>query len=165
MKKSIFSGVMLLTAAIIISGCTKKEEQASAPATETAPAAQTAAAPQTTGSTAQTASKGVGPVTEVKIEAKIDAAMADKGKAAFEAKCTACHKIGERYVGPAITGVTKRRQPEWIMNMILNPAEMLQKDDVAKELLGEYLTPMTFQNVSQDEARQILEYFRQQDSK
>lgn len=105
---------------------------------------------------------GVGPITRVEL-GPLDAALAAKGKVAFEQKCSACHKIDERYVGPALKGVTQRRKPEWIMNMILNPSEMLDKDPVAKELLATYLTRMTFQNVSKDEARAILEYFRQVD--
>ncbi|MEO0169795.1 MAG: cytochrome c, partial [candidate division WOR-3 bacterium] len=82
----------------------------------------------------------------------------------FKTKCSACHKLDERYVGPALKGVTKRRTPEWIMNMILNPEEMTKNDPIAKKLLEEYLTQMTFQNVSEDEARAILEYFRLVDS-
>lgn len=103
--------------------------------------------------------KGVGPVSSLKLEA-LDAGLAAKGKATFGAKCSACHKMDERYVGPPLKDVTKRRTPEWVMNMILNPAEMLEKNDTAKELLGEFMVPMTFQNVSQEEARAILEYFR-----
>jgi len=109
-----------------------------------------------------TESKGVGPVKEVKIGA-LDSALAKKGQAAFQAKCAACHKMEERFVGPPLKGVSQRRQPEWIMNMILNPVEMTQKDPVAQELLKEYLTQMANQGLSQDEARQILEYFRQVD--
>ena len=30
------------------------------------------------------------------------------------------------------------RTPEWIMNMILNPTEMVEKDPLAKELLVEF---------------------------
>jgi hypothetical protein len=51
------------------------------------------------------------------------------------------------------------------MNMILNPGEMLDKDPVAQELLAEFLTKMTFQDVTQDDARSILEYFRYYDDK
>ncbi len=130
-------------------GCTKKE--ATAPSATPATEASTSAA-----------NKGVGPVTAVTLEA-LNADLAGKGKAIFEAKCSACHKVEERYVGPALKGVTTRRTPEWIMNMILNPAEMLEKDATAKELLGEYMTQMTFQNITQDEARQLLEFFRQND--
>lgn len=109
-------------------------------------------------------SKGVGPIAEIKLE-KVDPKLAKAGEKVFTAKCSACHKLEERYVGPALGGVTQRRAPEWIMNMILNPAQMTQEDETAKGLLGEYLTQMTFQNVSKDEARSILEYFRASDEK
>lgn len=111
------------------------------------------------------ADKGVGPFKDVKIEDKIDAKLAEKGKGIFTSKCSACHKISERYVGPMLKGITKKRTPEWTMNMIINPAEMLEKNDAAQELLGEFLVPMTFQNVSQDDVRAIYEYFRQEDAK
>jgi len=91
--------------------------------------------------------------------------MAQNGEKLFGAKCAACHKMNERYVGPALSGVTTRRQPEWIMNMIMNPQEMTQKDATAQTLLGEYMTQMTFQNLTQEETRSILEYFRSNDHK
>ena len=56
--------------------------------------------------------KGVGPVKAVNLGTGIDQALADKGKAVFESKCTACHKFGERYVGPDLAGVAERRKPE-----------------------------------------------------
>lgn len=108
--------------------------------------------------------KGVGPVKELKLE-PLSSGLAAKGKAVFTAKCSACHKFEERYVGPALQGITQRRAPEWVMNMILNPAEMLQSNETAQELLAEFLTPMPFQNITQDEARSVYEYFRQADSK
>lgn len=107
--------------------------------------------------------KGVGPITHVEL-GPVDENLAQKGKLVFEQKCIACHKFDERYVGPPLKGVTQRRKPEWIMNIILNPSEMLDKDPTAKELLATYLTPMTFQDVSHQQARAILEYFRQVDS-
>lgn len=108
---------------------------------------------------------GVGPIQQkVGLEA-INPPLAAAGKKVFDEKCSACHKIGEKYVGPDLKGVTQRRAPEWVMNMILNPQEMTQKDPVAKELLGTFLTQMTFQNVSQEDARALLEFFRQNDGK
>jgi len=44
--------------------------------------------------------------------------MAEEGKTLFDAKCAACHKMDERYVGPALGGVTERRSPAYLMNMI-----------------------------------------------
>ena len=96
----------------------------------------------------------------MELPAEIDQALADKGKLVFENNCTACHKLGERYVGPDLTGVTERRNPAWIMNMIMNPTEMTQKDPIAKKLLAEYLSPMADQNISEPDARAIVEYFR-----
>lgn len=108
---------------------------------------------------------GVGPIQQKMTLAAISPALVAHGQKVFQEKCSACHKIGERYVGPDLKGVTQHRQPEWIMNMILNPEEMTQKDPHAKEMLGIYMTQMTFQNVSQDDARAILEFFRQNDAK
>lgn len=107
--------------------------------------------------------KGIGPVKNVEL-GPIDESLAKKGQEIFESKCAACHKMDQRYVGPPLKGITERRTPEWIMNMILNSVEMTQKDPIAKDLLAEYLTQMTFQNLSEDDARAVLEYFRLQDS-
>lgn len=108
---------------------------------------------------------GVGPVQQKMTLATLNPALVALGQKLFQEKCSACHKIGEKYVGPDLKGVTQRRSPEWVMNMVLNPQEMTQKDPVAKELLGTFLTQMTFQNVSQEDARAILEFFRQNDAK
>jgi mono/diheme cytochrome c family protein len=107
--------------------------------------------------------KGIGPIKSIPLESNIDEKRASEGEKVFEAKCSACHKFDERVVGPALKGVTQRRSPEWIMNMILNPQEMTQKDPIAYELLSEYLTQMVYQNVSEDETRSLLEFFRKMD--
>lgn len=103
--------------------------------------------------------KGIGPVKSVTLE-EIDPALAANGKEIFKTKCSACHKISKRFVGPALAGITEKRTPEWIMNMILNPEVMVQKNEAAKQLLAEYLSPMANQNLTEEEARAILEYFR-----
>jgi len=46
------------------------------------------------------------------------------------------------------------------MNMILNPQQMTQENPTAQELFATYLVQMTYQDVTQDDARAILEYFR-----
>ena len=109
-----------------------------------------------------TPSRGVGPVTHVDV-ASLDVSRASEGAELFKARCSACHKIEERYIGPALSGVTRRRQPEWILNMILKPELMLKQDPVAMELLGAFMTPMANQNMTQHEAESILVYFREHD--
>jgi len=105
---------------------------------------------------------GIGPVKEVKL-GPIDKQLVDKGQQTFTTKCSACHKLDSKLVGPPLKDVTKRRKPEWIMNMILNPQQMTQENKIAKELFATYLVQMAFQDVTQDDARAILEYFRSND--
>ena len=122
-------------------------------------------ASQDEGSTAASMSdKGVGPISELTL-GDIDPALVSSGKGVFEAKCTACHKMDKRFVGPPLRGVTERRSPEWIMNMILDPDKMVKENPAAKELLAEYLAPMANQSLTEDEARAVLEYFRTELSK
>lgn len=104
---------------------------------------------------------GVGPVKQKLELGPIDPKLVKKGEEIFNTKCVACHKLDERYVGPAQRDVIKRRTPEFIMNMMLNPTEMQEKHPVVKKLLAEYMTQMTNQNLSFDDARAILEYFRE----
>ncbi|MBP6334201.1 MAG: cytochrome c [Bacteroidia bacterium] len=109
--------------------------------------------------------KGLGPVKNVTLSDTLDEQIAMQGFEIFKVKCAACHKFtNERFIGPGLMGVTKRRKPEWIMNMIMNPIEMAQKDPAAKELVSMYLVQMTDLNVSESESRSILEYFRKIDS-
>jgi len=103
--------------------------------------------------------KGIGPISSITL-GEIDETLAAEGKGVFKSKCSACHKMSKRFVGPGLAGVTDRRTPEWIMNMILNPEEMVEKNPIAKQLLAEYLSPMANQSLTEAEARAILEYFR-----
>jgi mono/diheme cytochrome c family protein len=96
----------------------------------------------------------------------IDAALAAQGEALFTSKtCTACHKLGGgRLVGPDLAGVTARRDKPFIVGMIANPDSMLANDATAKQLLGEYFTPMTNIGVTVAEAEALYEYFRSVDA-
>ena len=105
--------------------------------------------------------KGVGPIINVILEDKVNISMANSGEKLFNQLCTSCHIINEDYIGPAMSGILDRRSPEWIMNMILNPIQMLEEDPIAIELLEKYnFEYMYDQNLLEDEAREILEYFR-----
>lgn len=103
---------------------------------------------------------GIGPVTEKLQLGEINMDMAKLGEATFKLKCAACHKIDERFVGPAQRYTADRRTPEYILNMILNPDEMTKKHPTGKEMLAEYLAPMTNMNLTLDQAKEVLEYLR-----
>jgi mono/diheme cytochrome c family protein len=150
MRKTGWIGwsALAVAGAMALGACDKKEAPAETP--KAAAPAQDAAS-----------SKGVGPVQSVEI-GPVDEALVAKGQQLFSGTCSACHKLDQRYVGPALAGVTKRRAPEWIMNMILNPTGMTQEDPTAKALLGEYMTQMSV-NVTKEDARAVLEFFRKND--
>jgi mono/diheme cytochrome c family protein len=108
--------------------------------------------------------KGIGEFKSVEIGEGIDETLAASGKAIVDMKCTACHQLNDkRLVGPGFQGVTSRREPEWIMNMITNVDVMLDNDPQAQALLEECLTRMPNQNISADDARGILEFLRKND--
>lgn len=104
---------------------------------------------------------GIGPISNVDLSPEIDQVLAAIGKEVYDLKCTACHKVTEKFIGPAPAGIMERRNPVWIMNMILNPDEMILNDPIARDLLIEYnYAPMANQGLTEEEARAILEYFR-----
>ncbi|WP_411029894.1 c-type cytochrome [Spongiimicrobium sp. 3-5] len=105
--------------------------------------------------------KGVGAVKELKLPETIDETMAATGAELFKTNCTACHRTHKKFIGPPPLDILKRRTPEWVMNMILDPELMVKEDPLAKELLVEHNgSPMANQSLNEDEARAILEYFR-----
>ena len=105
--------------------------------------------------------QGIGPFDAFTLPAAIDQDLATSGKETYEAMCTACHKAEKRFIGPSPKGILSRRTPAWIMNMILNPDEMTQKNPIARQLLIEYNgSPMANQNLTEEQARAVLEYFR-----
>ena len=155
---------------LMLLGCGGKEEKKNndiqigqTPAATEAPAETTSspASDVKPSETVDLTNKGIGPVKSVELAPEIDQAMAAKGMEAYKTKCMACHKPDKKFIGPAPKGILERRTPEWIMNMILNPEEMTQKDPLAHALLKEFNgSPMANQGLTEEEARQVLEYFR-----
>lgn len=107
--------------------------------------------------------RGEGKFSNVEV-GPLDAAMADAGKKVYDVKCAACHKTtDEKLVGPGWAGVTSKHQPAWIMNFITNPDAMIDKDPELQSQLEICLVRMPNQNLSDDDARHVLEFMRQND--
>lgn len=108
--------------------------------------------------------RGEGKFTEVKLNPKLDQEMALRGEKIADLKCISCHKLtDERLVGPGWAGVTKRHTPEWIMNFMTNTDVMIDKDPKAQAMLEICMVRMPNQNLSDNEARDILEFLRKND--
>ncbi len=153
---------IVVTAAVVIcSACggnsSQQEEKtpAAAPADNSMVADKPAADP-----------KGIGKFRDVQLTHPLDEAMVQQGKTVAELKCTSCHRLTEeKLVGPGWKGVTGRRTPEWIMNFITNVDEMLNKDAEAQAMLEVCMVRMPNQNLSDEDARAVLEFLRKNDGK
>jgi cytochrome c2 len=125
---------------------------------------QTSESTSTTENPSYDPHRGEGKFTDVKVDEKLNAQLATEGESVFNVKCSSCHKLtDEKLVGPGWAGVTKRRQPTWIMNFITNPDAMLDKDPEAQAMLELCLVRMPNQNLNDDEARNLLEFMRKND--
>jgi nitrite reductase (NO-forming) len=83
------------------------------------------------------------------------------GKTMFDTRCLACHTIGKGpAVGPDLQGVMSRRSEAWVTRWLLSPEKMLAEDDTAKALLARYQVPMPNQNLTHDDIRRLIQYFR-----
>jgi len=96
-------------------------------------------------------------------DAPVDVALAGAGGEIFQKRCVACHKLGPGVaVGPDLSAVYARREPAWIQAMMLNPDSMLRVDSVARALLYQYQVPMLDTELSEPQARAVLEFLRAQ---
>ena len=138
---------LAIVASLVMAGCGSEPSES--------------ADPVATGPSAAQLKHGIGPIAAFSVD-EVDPELAALGESVFTMKCSACHKMNQRYVGPALAGVTESRSPAFLMNMMLNPEGMIAEHPEVRALLAEYMTPMPNQHLSEDEARAVLEFLRTQ---
>ena len=154
MKKFLITACILL----LLYACSDSGKTDNTTTNTTAEKTEPAAAP------AESSEKGIGKFTDVKLDPTLNQEMATKGQNVYDVKCSACHKLTEeKLVGPGWKGVTSRHKPEWIMNFATNVDEMLNKDPKAQAQLEICLVRMPNQNLTDDDARNVLEFMRKND--
>lgn len=155
---------LFIIALAMLTSCgdkTKSNEDFSAPAVSDEGEAAT---PSASDPSTYDPNRGIGKYTTVDLGDKLDVAMAAEGEKIQAVKCSSCHKLtDEKLVGPGWKGVTTRNKPEWIMNFITNPDPMIDKDPKLQAQLELCLLRMPNQSLSDTDARNILEYMRQND--
>ena len=110
--------------------------------------------------------RGEGKFKDVQVGSTIDDKLAAEGNKVYTVKCGSCHKLTEeKLVGPGWKGVTERYKADWIMNFVTNTDAMLNKDPKAQAQLEICLVRMPNQNISDDEARNVYEFMRKNDTK
>jgi cytochrome c2 len=165
MKK--FFVILSICFAVSIAGCKsgdENEETSTEATSESTPSATESNATTDNGNPSYDPNRGEGKFKDVKVEDKLNTAMAEVGQKVYDVKCSSCHKLtSEKLVGPGWAGVTTRRKPEWIMNFVTNTDEMITKDPAAQAMLEICLVRMPNQNLTDDEARGVLEFMRKND--
>ncbi|HRI01492.1 MAG TPA: c-type cytochrome [Saprospiraceae bacterium] len=152
--------LLLLTFIVVLTACENKKDKIS----KTVGGDAASATPTTENYDPK---RGEGKYTEASLNlgATIDDAMAESGSKIQGVKCSSCHKLGtEKLVGPGWKGVTTRRTPSWIMNFITNPDPMINKDPELQAQLELCLVRMPNQNLTDDDARHVLEFMRKNDA-
>lgn len=149
--KTIFLPVVL---ALALFACTSKKDAEEAAKKSPSPSELASPQPEVHGTEVKT----------IELTTPLNKEWVATGKGIYDTKCLACHKLSnEKLVGPGWSGVTKRREPVWLMNMITNVDMMLEKDAEAQKMLEECLVRMPNQNVTQEDARKLIEFMRSND--
>jgi copper(I)-binding protein/mono/diheme cytochrome c family protein len=90
------------------------------------------------------------------------------GEQLFRTRCTACHTLTgnelEGAIGPDLLGVTARREPDWLLNWLRAPDQMLaDKDPIAMALYEQYnQLNMPNMRLNQLEAVSLLDYIEEE---
>lgn len=97
-------------------------------------------------------------------EAPVNDALAEQGTGLFKSKtCSTCHGFGVRITGPDLKGVTHRRTAQWMQQQMQHPDVMTKQDPISRQLLGTYAVQMPNLNVTDDEARALIEFLKKKD--
>ena len=148
--------MMLIPGILFLTSCTSRQEAEDAAKNSPSPIEAAAEQPETHGMEKK----------EITLNDPLNQEWVSNGQKIYDTKCLSCHKLtDEKLVGPGWKGVTQRRDPVWILNMITNVDMMLEKDPEAQKLLEQCLVRMPNQNISEDESRQILEFMFHNDGK
>ena len=90
------------------------------------------------------------------------------GEQLFRTRCTTCHTItGNELagaIGPDLLGVTVRREPEWLLNWLRAPDQMLADQDPIAMALYEKYDQLNMPNMrlNQEEAMSLLDYIEEE---
>jgi len=163
MRSKFFLPAIVIASLMAIIACNSSSDK-SQQSESTPDNSATKADTGTSASGSSNEKEGVGKFKHVDLTHPLDQKMIAAGKNVYDVKCASCHKLtDEKLVGPGWKDVTKRRAPEWIMNFVTNTEEMLDKDATAKNLYEVCLVKMPNQNLSDDDARAVLEFQRNND--
>ncbi|MBD8487860.1 c-type cytochrome [Echinicola sp. CAU 1574] len=83
------------------------------------------------------------------------------GESLFNANCKTCHKLDQKFTGPALRGVSDRRDIAWIQSFVKNSQKVIQSGDpTATALFAEFNNTVmpAHQFLSDDDVMNLLSY-------
>ncbi|MDP6922657.1 MAG: c-type cytochrome [Lutibacter sp.] len=86
---------------------------------------------------------------------------AGHGEELFKSNCAACHKLDRKLIGPALKGITEKREKDWLIKWIKNSQSLIDSGDkLAIEVFEEYnRMPMApYLHLSDQDIIDILAY-------
>lgn len=90
--------------------------------------------------------------------------MANHGKTVYDQSCASCHALtADRIKASGFAGITKRRRPEWIMNMITGVPTQLEANAAKAAQLEQCPTRKAGTRLNIVQARDFLEMLRMND--
>jgi cytochrome c2 len=83
------------------------------------------------------------------------------GEKLFLANCSSCHFICKQSIGPALAGINKRRDRDWLLKFIRNSQQVIGSGDAyAQHLFDNFNSAVmpNFENLSDEEIIRILKF-------
>lgn len=94
----------------------------------------------------------------------VQAQDAAAGRAIFKQRCTSCHALDKKMVGPALAGVSDRHKEAWLIKWIKNSQAMIASGDPeAVKIFNEYKPAVmtAFPDLSDDDIKGVLAYIKE----
>lgn len=87
------------------------------------------------------------------------------GDALFKSNCAQCHAVNDVVVGPALSGLAKRRSEKWLLSWVKNSSKVVASgDEYAVRIFNQYgKQQMPSFQLSDLEIRQILAYVKSEE--
>ncbi|MDB5120482.1 MAG: cytochrome c class [Sphingobacteriales bacterium] len=96
------------------------------------------------------------------------AQSAAEGATLFKQKCTSCHALDKKVVGPALKGVSDRHKEDWLVKWINNAPSMIASGDKEAVAIANEYKPMVmtaFPELTPDNVKGILAYIKAEETK